>query len=80
MSPLRFCANLSMMFCEESNLLRRYSLASSAGFKAVELAFPYDFSKEDLAQEKDKLGLEQILINAYPGTQPYPSYRTLVNH
>ena len=68
MPALRFCANLSMMFCEESNLLRRYSLANSAGFKAVEFAFPYDFGKDELAQEKEKLGLEQILINAYPGT------------
>ena len=65
--PLQFCANLSMMFCEDSNLMNRFSLASKAGFRAVEFAFPYDFDKEDLAKEKQKLGLEQILINVFPG-------------
>jgi hydroxypyruvate isomerase len=67
MAALRFCPNLSMMFCEEPSLLRRYSLAGRAGFKAVEFAFPYDFDKEELAKEKETLGLKQVLINTDPG-------------
>ena len=46
---LKFCANLSMMYAKEaSSLLDRYTLARQFGFKGVECAFPYEFSKEDL--------------------------------
>ena len=46
---LKFCANLSMMYAKEApSLLDRYTLAKSFGFKGVECAFPYEFSKEDL--------------------------------
>ena len=66
--PLRFCANLSFMFqSESSDLLERYRLAKNAGFKGVEAAFPYDIDKNDLAEIKEKCGLEQVLLNAYPG-------------
>lgn len=66
MAP-RFCANLTMMFGEASSLLERYQLAKTAGFAAVECAFPYDTPKEDLAKVKSSLGLEQVLINTFPG-------------
>ena len=66
--PLKFCANLSFMFqSESSDLLERYRLAKNAGFKGVEAAFPYDIDKDALAETKEKSGLEQILLNAYPG-------------
>lgn len=44
----KLCANLSMQFNESKNLLERYKLAAEAGFKAVECAFPYDYSIEEL--------------------------------
>ena len=50
------------------SLSNRYSLAKSFGFKAVECAFPYDFSIEELKQTKESNGLEQILINTCPGS------------
>ena len=38
-----------MMYAKEApSLLDRYTLAKSFGFKGVECAFPYEFSKEDL--------------------------------
>ncbi len=55
------------MFQESSSLLERYGLAKAAGFKAVEAAFPYDFTKEELVSAKEAAGLEQVLINAFPG-------------
>lgn len=69
MPPLRFCANITMMFTQEAPncLLDRYALAAQAGFKAVECAFPYEFTKEEVADVKKKFGLQQILINAEPG-------------
>lgn len=64
---LKFCANLSFMFQETDSLLQRYELAKLAGFKAVECAFPYEHSPQEVAEAKTKAGLKQILINAYPG-------------
>ena len=65
---LNFCANLSFMFqSETSALLERYHLAKNAGFKAVEVAFPYDIPKELLKEVKERTGLEQVLLNTFPG-------------
>ena len=55
------------MFTESPGLLERYDLAAAAGFKAVEMAFPYSESKETLAEKKNGLNLQQVLINAEPG-------------
>lgn len=57
------------MFTESSNLLERYSLASRAGFKAVECAFPYDYSIDEVVKAKTAANVDQILINAYSGSQ-----------
>ena len=66
--PLKFGANLSFMFQNEtSDLLTRYTFAKNAGFKGVEIAFPYDIDKNKLRDAKEKSGLKQILVNAFPG-------------
>ncbi len=67
MPPLKICANLTMMFKEAPSLAERYALAASAGFRAVEFAFPYDEDPEQLASAKAAAGVEQVLINAFPG-------------
>lgn len=56
-----------MMFLEQESLLQRYDAAKSSGFKGVELWFPYDIPIEEIAKKREESGLEQILINAYPG-------------
>ena len=66
--PLKFCANISTMFNEGGTLLSRFELAKKAGFKAVELTFPYAHSKEEVAKTKEACGLDQILINVDPGS------------
>lgn len=68
--PVKLCANLSFMFQETTSLLGRYKMARDAGFKAVECAFPYEFPVEDVCKAKKEAGLQQILINAYPGRCP----------
>ena len=65
--PLRFCANLSMMFKESPALADRYALAAKAGFSAVECAFPYDTERDALAEAKDAAKVEQVLINVPAG-------------
>ena len=59
---LKFSSNLTMMF-NEVDFLDRFERASRAGFKGVEYLFPYGWSKEQLAEELDKHGLEQLLHN-----------------
>jgi hydroxypyruvate isomerase len=42
-------------------------LAHKSVFVGVEFAFPYHLDADELAKEKDRLGLKQVLINAFPG-------------
>ncbi|XP_023330504.1 putative hydroxypyruvate isomerase [Eurytemora carolleeae] len=65
---MKFCANLSFMYGEEENLLRRYDLAEKSGFKGVECAFPYSVPVEELKLKLMSTGLTQVLINTDPGT------------
>lgn len=64
---LKFCANLSFMFQETASLLERYMLAGKAGFRAVECAFPYTHTVEEIVEAKSKAGVDQVLINVYVG-------------
>jgi len=80
--PLKFCANLSFMFQETSSLLERYQLARDVGFRAVECAFPYVHSVEEVVAAQKKANVEQILINAFVGknipvTQPHHVYMVM---
>lgn len=70
----KFCANLSFMFTESSSLLERYQLASELGFHAVECAFPYEYSLNDVVQAKTKANVDQILINTYPGNELFEKH------
>ena len=64
----RFGANLAYMFTERP-LLERFGAAAAAGFKAVELQFPYDHPASDIRAEIARHGLVQLGIN----TQPRPN-------
>ena len=72
--PLKFAANISMLFTEAAGLERRYALAKDAGFKTVECMFPYDVPLDKLVAAKKSSGLTHVLINSYPGGRVY-SYR-----
>jgi len=65
--PLKFAANISLLFKEAGGLSQRYAAAAAAGFKAVECVFPYEESAEDLAAAKEAAGLQHVLLNAWPG-------------
>ena len=62
----RFDANLTLLF-NEVDFLERFERASKAGFKGVEFLFPYEWSKEELADRLDSHGLELVLHNLPPG-------------
>ena len=62
----RFCANLSMLF-KEIEFPERFDAAGRAGFKAVEIQFPYSWDKGLLAQAARRAGVEVVLINIPAG-------------
>ncbi len=62
----RFCANISMLF-KEVEFPERFDAAAGAGFKAVEIQFPYSWDKGRLAQIARRAGVEVVLINMPAG-------------
>lgn len=61
---LRFCANLNFLFCENgASLLDKFRLAKAAGFRAVEMACPEQFSKDEVAVALKENELEVVLLN-----------------
>lgn len=65
--PPKFCANLSFMFQEATSLLERYQLAKDVGFRAVECAFPYVHTVDEVVAAQKRADVEQILINVFVG-------------
>lgn len=62
----RFCANLTLLFNEHA-FISRFAAAAKAGFKGVEYLFPYDYDRDQLADELQKHGLTQVLHNLPAG-------------
>jgi len=62
----RFSANISMLF-KELEFTERFDAAAQAGFKAVEIQFPYSWDKGMLAQIARHAGVEVVLINMPAG-------------
>lgn len=62
----KFAANLTMLFTELP-FLDRFAAARSAGFRAVEYLFPYEFPQQELAARLRAHGLRQVLHNLPAG-------------
>jgi hydroxypyruvate isomerase len=62
----RFAANLTLMF-NEVPLLDRFDAAAKAGFKAVELLFPYEQAPKAIAESLQRNDLTPALFNMAPG-------------
>jgi hydroxypyruvate isomerase len=62
----RFAANLGYLFTERG-LIERIGAARAAGFRAIELQFPYDVPASVLKAEIDKHQLTVLGINTPPG-------------
>ncbi len=62
----RFSANISMLF-NEAEMPDRFAAAARAGFKAVEIQFPYDWDRDRLADNAARAGVEVVLINLPAG-------------
>src|SRR5258708_34408614 len=62
----RFAANLAYLFAERP-FMERFGAAAAAGFKAVELQFPYEFAPSAVKAELERHGLAVLGINTPPG-------------
>jgi hydroxypyruvate isomerase len=62
----RFSANISMLF-KELEFPERFEAAAQAGFKAVEIQFPYGWSERQLGEIAQHAGVEVVLINIPAG-------------
>jgi len=62
----KLAANLTLLF-NEVPFLERFAAAAKAGFKGVEYLFPYDFPKDQLAEQLVKHQLVQVLHNLPAG-------------
>jgi 2-dehydrotetronate isomerase len=64
----RFAANLGYLFTERP-LIERLGAAAAAGFKAVELQFPYDVAPSAVKDELARHGLVQLGVNTPIGPE-----------
>jgi len=64
----RFAANLAYLFTERP-LIERFAAAAAAGFKAVELQFPYDHAPSVIRAEIERHGLTQLGVNTAVGSR-----------
>jgi 2-dehydrotetronate isomerase len=62
----RFAANLAYLFAERP-LLERFGAAAAAGFRAVELQFPYDHAPSAVKAELERHGLTMLGVNTALG-------------
>jgi 2-dehydrotetronate isomerase len=62
----RFAANLAYLFTERP-FMERFGAAAAAGFKAVELQFPYEFAPSAVKAQLERYRLTMLGINAPPG-------------
>ena len=65
----RIAANVAYLFTERP-LIERFAAAAAAGFKAVELQFPYDHAPSAIKAELAKHGLTQLGVNTPAGGVP----------
>jgi hydroxypyruvate isomerase len=63
---MHFSANISTLFTEVP-LKERFALAAKAGFKTIEIQFPYALNKEQIKSELEKHNLTLNLINIPAG-------------
>jgi hydroxypyruvate isomerase len=65
--PLKFAANISMLFQEIPTLVGRFKAAKEAGFRFTECTFPYNEGSEELGEACKEAGLQHVLINNWSG-------------
>jgi len=65
-SKMKFAANVSWLFKEEPDLLKRLPLAKAAGFDDVEIAWPYEYSLAEFREAVKSAKVNVVLLNTAP--------------
>jgi hydroxypyruvate isomerase len=65
----RFSANLGFLW-PDLPLLGRIEAAARAGFRAIELHWPYELPADDLKAEAQRFGLKVLALNTPVGSEP----------
>ena len=60
---MKLAANISWLFKEEPDLLKRLRLAKNNGFDYVELAWPFEYSIDQFVNAVNLAGVKIVLIN-----------------
>ena len=63
---VQYAVNLAWLFTEFP-FLERFEQAAKAGFRAVEIPFPYEYRPDEIVARKNAFGLEIVLINTPAG-------------
>ncbi|KAG7272534.1 hypothetical protein CRUP_006823 [Coryphaenoides rupestris] len=71
MQRLRFSANVSWLYTELPDVTQRIYAAASAGFKAVEAAWPYESPVEHIQRAKKDTGVTQYLDERQSSDRAY---------
>ncbi len=66
---LRYSANLGLLWTDLP-LLARMERAAAAGFRAVEMHWPYEIAPETVRDEAGRLGIMLVSVNAPLGDRP----------
>ena len=74
--PMRFCANISLLFTEVP-FLERFAAARSAGFDAVEMWWPRGENLDAVEAAVADAGVEVVLLNFDAGDMPAGDRGTL---
>ena len=64
---MKLAANISWLFKEEPDLLKRLQLAKENGFENVELAWPYDYDLDTFRAAVKEADVNVVLINTALG-------------
>src|ERR1700737_5484760 len=62
----RFTATLSWLF-QEVPFFDRFGAAANAGFRGIEILFPYDQPADEIRSALQTQGQEMVLLNSPPG-------------
>jgi 2-dehydrotetronate isomerase len=62
----QFNANLSWLF-QEIPFFDRFRAAAQAGFRGIEILFPYDHPAQEIRSALQEQGQEMVLLNSPPG-------------
>jgi 2-dehydrotetronate isomerase len=62
----KFNANLSWLF-QERPFAERFAAAANAGFRGIEILFPYDHPASEIRSALELNGQEMVLFNSPPG-------------